>query len=93
MQQITDTGILVLSIIIILVCTLFVQHFGIAGVTEGVGDTIEEPTAWDWVVTFTGTFWDIMTFNITGLAIAFSMTFWLLSFLDFWIFIRLVRGV
>lgn len=58
-----------------------------------VGGDIGSPGIWD-VITFVGgAFWGILTFSIGGLPWIFNLFFWMLTLINMWCIVRLIRGV
>ena len=57
-----------------------------------VGGEVPEPSVWN-VLTFVGgTFWEMLSFSISGLPWIFGLFFWCLVFMNAWCLVRLIRG-
>lgn len=97
-MHVSNTGVLVLLLIIIISCSVLAAHFGVGiGEVQGVDHPVQPQSSgllsaitfgWDSLQAYAA----LISFTVPGLPYIFSLIFLLMNLLMGWIVISLIRG-
>lgn len=88
----TNSIFIVITITVVLMSALC-GAIGLGTFSEDIGDTLEEPDAWD-VATFVGGgFWGLASFTIDNIPTWVSLMFWTMLLIWTWCLVALIRGI